>query len=106
MVRINKCHDFAWSRALWLESSRRIGAISLLLFIFYLGLGFYFLGYKDGRSAVDSWYLLAASITTVGLGDVHPSSESARASAIGLLPLGIIVLGESYLKSHLAEIHA
>jgi hypothetical protein len=31
----------------------------------YLALGYYFLAYLDGRSAVDSWYLLSATLTTV-----------------------------------------
>ena len=30
-----------------------------------VGLGYYFLAYLDGRSAVDSWYLLSATLTTV-----------------------------------------
>ena len=66
MVRINKCHDFAWSRTLWRKASLRIGMVSFLLFGVYLWLGYYFLGYKSGLSAVDSWYLLSATMTTVG----------------------------------------
>jgi hypothetical protein len=63
--RLNKCHDFAWSRSLWAEAAETIAKVSMALVGIYLALGYYFLAYLDGRSAVDSWYLLSATLTTV-----------------------------------------
>jgi hypothetical protein len=64
-VRLNKCHDFAWSRSLWAEAVETIAKVSMALVGIYLALGYYYLAYLDGRSAVDSWYLLSATLTTV-----------------------------------------
>jgi len=65
MTRINKCHDFAWSRQLWADAAARIAMISAAFLAVNLALGYYFLSYKDGLRGVDCWYLLAETLTTV-----------------------------------------
>jgi len=42
-----------------------VGKIGIVLTGIYFAFGFYFLSFVDGRSAIDSWYLLSASLTTV-----------------------------------------
>jgi hypothetical protein len=64
-LRINKCHDFAWSRQLWADAARKIAIISTVLLVCYAALGFYFLAYQGGLRGIDCWYLLAETLTTV-----------------------------------------
>ena len=39
-----------------------------------------------------SWYLLSATLSTVGLGDVAPTLSSTRALAIFIIPAGLIIM--------------
>jgi hypothetical protein len=66
-IRLNKCHDFAWSRTLWAEAARTCFKVSCLVTGLYLFFFWFILGYMDGLSGVDPWYLMSATITTVSV---------------------------------------
>lgn len=52
------------------------------------------MAYRDGkRRAVDAAYMLSATLTTVGYGDLAPVGQGTRAAAIVLIPFGLMVLG-------------
>jgi voltage-gated potassium channel len=46
----------------------------------------------EGWCAVDSLYFSVITITTVGLGDLAPTSDLGRALAIAYLPLGVVAV--------------
>ena len=50
-----------------------------------------FLGHHTttlSRSGLDGIYLVVATLTTVGFGDVAPTGDTARAMAIIIVPMG------------------
>ena len=61
--------------------------LCLLYFIFG-----YYLAHHDGMRAVDIYYFLVTTLTTVGLGDFTPLKESSRAAAVLLMPLALLVI--------------
>lgn len=60
-----------------------------LLFIFAI-----LLGLPEGRSVVSSLYFAVITATTVGFGDLHPSSTVMRAICILYLPFSVAVFGQ------------
>jgi hypothetical protein len=91
-IRINECHDFAWSRDLWRAAATSTARVAMALIIIYLLVGFYCLARLDGMSVLDSWYFLAATLTTVGIGDYAPTKQVTRALACFLIPFGLVVV--------------
>jgi hypothetical protein len=91
-VRLDNCHDFKWSGTLWAEAANHTAKLSALLFAAWVLMSWGLLGYNQGLGVLDSMYLLAATITTVGIGDLYPANESSRIAAIFLIPMGLVVL--------------
>jgi len=90
-VRISTCHDFQWSRGLWREASREIvGTATLCLFAYVFAASL--LAYFDGVRGVDIPYFIAACVTTVGIGDIHPHSQAHRAATVLMLPFGLLII--------------
>jgi hypothetical protein len=96
-------HDFAWSRLLWTDAAFRIGQVTCALVAVYVGLAFYLLAYREGMSGINSAYFIAATVTTVGFGDLAPKSQLSRGCAILLLPCGLVVFSliMSYFSAHM-----
>ena len=91
-VRSNKCYSFAWSLSLWRSAAFKIlGGVAVGLPL-YLCAAYLLAHQKDGLGGVDSWYLISATIMTVGLGDVSPSSPMTRSASLVMLPLGLFFL--------------
>mmetsp|Transcript_45304 Transcript_45304/g.102316 ORF Transcript_45304/g.102316 Transcript_45304/m.102316 type:complete len:252 (-) Transcript_45304:2320-3075(-) len=91
-VRINECSDFSWSRGLWTQASHeilRVVAASLTVFVAVA----VSVSITDGVRGVDVPYSISATISTVGLGDIHPTGTFARAVNILLLPFELVVIG-------------
>lgn len=63
--RINKCHDFSWSRSLWGAATISIAGDTTVVLVAYLTGGYFLLSRKEDLGALDSFYLMAASMTTV-----------------------------------------
>ena len=76
--RLNTCHDFAWSRALW-----RTAAISIAIRLAAFLVGFLILAFV---AADADWYHVTTTATTVGLDET--TGATRRGLAILLLPLG------------------
>ena len=93
-IKISECHDFSWSLNLWAIETQKLSKIVLALVLSYLYFGIHLLAYRDGkRSAIDAAYMLSATLTTVGYGDLAPVDQETRAVAIVVIPYGIVVLG-------------
>ena len=75
-LRINTCHDFAWSRRLWKDASDRTAVVAVVLTVAYVALGYYSLAYRDGMRGVDCWYYLATTLTTGMLIQSHMIDHS------------------------------
>ena len=97
-IKLNECHDFAWSRSLWRNASREAARTILKLLCAYLFLGFWLMAYYDPSIAngnwlaLDGWYFLSATMTTVGTGDYAPETQLSRGLAIFMIPSGLVVL--------------
>ena len=89
-VRLNECHDFAWSGKMWAESARSILRTGLCALAVHLALSYALLARVEGLGHVDAWYFLAATLTTVGYGDIAPTKQLSRAAAIILIPTGLV----------------
>jgi len=96
-VRLDNCHDFKWSGTLWAEAANHTAKLSALLFAAWVLISWGLLGHNQGLGVLDSMYLLAATITTVGIGDLYPANESSRIAAIFLIPMGLVVLCKSFV---------
>ena len=99
-IRVNKVADFSWSFQLWQDAAHgMLKVVFTLLTIFVVvTVG---LCYFDGVKGVSIPYLISASISTVGLGDIAPSTQFSRACCIFVLPFELVVIG-GYLLSFLS----
>jgi hypothetical protein len=94
MTKLNECHDFAWSRALWKEAALNTFYVAIFLLAAYLVLAYYLLTFTEPRmfGGISSWYFLVATLTTVGYGDFAPTEQFNRACTIVLIPWGIVCI--------------
>ena len=90
-IRIGEYYDFKWSRTLWRNAANKSARTWLALVVVFLSLEGFF-SHLDGIHGVDIWYLMASSVTTVGLGDVSPQSQFHRATSLVMLPFGLVVV--------------
>ena len=63
-----------------------------ILLGFYLGLGIFTIS-NEGWSAPTGFYVLAVTISTVGIGDVAPVKDASRIITIFGIPFGLTILG-------------
>mmetsp|Transcript_32191 Transcript_32191/g.72645 ORF Transcript_32191/g.72645 Transcript_32191/m.72645 type:complete len:222 (-) Transcript_32191:34-699(-) len=84
--------SLAWSKVLWKDAARRISRNVQVLAALYLGMA-YLCAWYDGYGPIDAFYLMAASVTTIGLGDVSPQTQITRAASLFMLPFGLIIIG-------------
>jgi hypothetical protein len=97
-IKLNDCHDFAWSRTLWRNASLEAGKFIFKLLCAYLFLGYLLMAYYDPSIAngnwftVEGWYFLSATMTTVGIGDYAPETQLSRVFAVLMIPSGLVVL--------------
>jgi hypothetical protein len=92
-LRMHEIHDFSYSRRLWLRVCNETLLRGALFLVLYLLVGHYAICRAEGWDSATSWYFLSITFTTVGYGDFAPTMQSTRAIAIGLLPLGLVVVG-------------
>jgi len=104
---VTQMHDFSWSRSLWRESAVEMGRLGLMMALLY-ALLFYLLIMLPDKLTDDPTmgpYLMFATLTTVGFGDVAPTTQTSRGSTIFLIPFGLTMLSlvlatsEAYAKS-------
>jgi len=118
VIRLIGCHKFDWSRRLWREAMRDTAALGryadstavvmyrnhqrpnmrFLVFVFSVLLLIYitagiFVVRVEGWPAEIGFYVLALTISTVGLGDVAPTKDLSRIGAIIGIPFGLVILG-------------
>ena len=91
--RLSEVHDFSWSRELWAAAARRMLFLFTILIICFVPTGLVLLGYRDGHRGVDALYLLSATMTMVGYGDISPSGAEARVAFVALIIFGLIIIG-------------
>lgn len=65
-LRINQCHDFAWSRNLWKEAARQIARVCAVLTVAYL-ICATSLAASDGLNFIDMIYFISVTTNTVSL---------------------------------------
>lgn len=63
--------------------------IALLMLVTIVLIGALGFAYLDDLSFVDAWYLTVVTVSTVGYGDLSPSSYSAKLFACFFVPLGV-----------------
>jgi voltage-gated potassium channel Kch len=91
--KLSEIHDFSFSRGLWLDVCKQTFKRAALLILLYIFVGYYAICKAEGWDSATSWYFLSTTFTTVGYGDFAPTKQSTRAIAIGILPLGLIIVG-------------
>lgn len=97
-IKLSECHDFAWSRTLWRAAAEQAAALILKLVVVFLFVGYWTMAFYDpyiangNGFAINGWYFLSATVTTVGLGDFAPSTQLGRGFAIVMVPAGLVVL--------------
>lgn len=91
--RVSDIHDFAWSRGLWKRAAYDTLVVASVLFVAYVIVGWNFLVDTHYRSRLWKAYFLSATLSTVGLGDIAPTTQDTRLAAVFLLPLGLIIIG-------------
>ena len=102
-MSIGKCHEYTWSPLLWEEAKDDILKTSAVLLALYMITVAVVYGTshhaRDEYTPLRGMYLVAQSVTTVGLGDVSPSSPLTRCAAIFLIPAGMVIVsfGISYV---------
>ena len=69
------------------------GFTDYYIFVPFLGLAA-IIGRHEGWSTITSMYYAMATATTVGWGDVSPSSQQMRLLSLVFIPLAVISLGE------------
>ena len=100
-----------------METKEKVMAAMFSLFLIYLtGTGFYY--YNEDWSLVDSAYFSAMTLTTVGYGDLVPTTQQTKLFTIAFAFVGIAVafytlaeFGKFYVESRLdarlvRELHA
>lgn len=93
-VRLSECHDFKWSRGLWWTAAMETGRLSAALLLAYCALGWFFMVFLEGTTdPVWGCYFLAATLSTVGFGDIAPTTQVTRGAAVFLIPLGLVIIG-------------
>eukprot|EP00613_Pedinella_sp_CCMP2098_P044500 CAMPEP_0171779476 /NCGR_PEP_ID=MMETSP0991-20121206/59033_1 /TAXON_ID=483369 /ORGANISM="non described non described, Strain CCMP2098" /LENGTH=826 /DNA_ID=CAMNT_0012386655 /DNA_START=314 /DNA_END=2795 /DNA_ORIENTATION=- len=92
VIRLIGCHKFDWSRRLWREAMRDTAALGSVLLLIYITAGI-FVVRVEGWPAEIGFYVLALTISTVGLGDVAPTKDLSRIGAIIGIPFGLVILG-------------
>eukprot|EP00614_Pseudopedinella_elastica_P004068 CAMPEP_0172589832 /NCGR_PEP_ID=MMETSP1068-20121228/8397_1 /TAXON_ID=35684 /ORGANISM="Pseudopedinella elastica, Strain CCMP716" /LENGTH=972 /DNA_ID=CAMNT_0013385485 /DNA_START=130 /DNA_END=3048 /DNA_ORIENTATION=+ len=91
-TRLRECHNFAWSRSLWREAAKEVLGVTLAVLALYMALSAVQCT-VEGYGAIDSFYFMMATLCTVGLGDIAPTSQMGRGIAIFVIPLGLVTLG-------------
>jgi len=91
--RVSDVHDFSWPRKLWKRAAYDTLMVASLLLVAYVIAGWNFLVDTHSRSRLWKIYFLSATLSTVGLGDIAPTTQDTRLAAIFLLPLGLIIIG-------------
>lgn len=78
-------------RSLWREPGGR-GLI--LGFVGVIATGTIFYWIVEGWSLIDSLYFTVVMLTTVGFGDLHPTTEFSRLFTVGFILIGVgFILG-------------
>jgi voltage-gated potassium channel Kch len=62
---------------------------SLLLLLFVVIVATYFYSHEEKWSLIDSMYFTVITLTTVGYGDLHPTTPLSKLFTIGLIFSGI-----------------
>ncbi len=81
----------------WVYRLLAIGALSLLV------VGTVVYHYLEGWSWVDSFYFCTVAVTTVGFGDLHPTSDASKLFTVFYIFAGISLVGaflNQRLKRH------
>lgn len=85
--------DFSWSAHLWQEAADSTFNLALVLFLTFTIGGAVGFKYIEDWSWVDSVYFVFATLTTVGYGDVSPTTALGRDIGICFIVLGVTTLG-------------
>lgn len=72
------------------EKTRFYLLLALTVSILLLGTGFYH--YVEGFSIIDSFYFSVVTLTTVGYGDLYPTTEIGKLFTAGYVISGIGIL--------------
>jgi hypothetical protein len=71
----------------WVYRLLAVGALSLLVF------GTVVYHFLEGWSWVDSFYFCTVAVTTVGFGDLHPTSDASKLFTVFYIFTGISLVG-------------
>ena len=84
---------------IWDEHLYKILSVSALLLLGVGSVGYHFL---EGWSWVDSLYFSVVAVTTVGFGDLSPSTDPSKLFTVGYILVGIGII-TTYLNARLQQ---
>mmetsp|Transcript_45674 Transcript_45674/g.103120 ORF Transcript_45674/g.103120 Transcript_45674/m.103120 type:complete len:933 (-) Transcript_45674:151-2949(-) len=94
-IRVRGCHEFTWSRKLWLKAAVQSTTVVMGLLVINAALGVSICASDkaEDMSALECVYFLSASVSSVGLGDYAAVEQDSRGLSILLIPLLLINFG-------------
>jgi len=90
--KIQKNPVFWSSHQRWANAAVEVAMNFCVCFVLFTGLTFYLLAHREGMQTGDGVYFLISTLTTVGFGDFAPTKQETRASAVVLLPVGLLIM--------------
>ena len=82
----------------------------ILFFLFVIVVGSFFYYYVEGWDFLDSIYFVIITMTTVGYGDLYPSTDAGKIFTMVFSVIGVAgalyffsVIGSSIFKKHVEE---
>lgn len=86
------------------HGARKMAAVTALLLLVFIGTASYH--WLESWSWGDSFYFTVTTLTTVGYGDLHPTSEASRVftaffilAGVSIALAALSIMGSSYIEN-------
>ena len=84
----------------WGRNEQLVGSAAWDLFVIvgYYAIGIFVLDRFEGWSATDTIYFLSVTVTTIGYGDISPTTNAGQVACCALIVVGIVVVLSTLAK--------